>query len=173
MCGSGLGLNCWGSVASPKLPELLAGIPRIGGFSRPTLQKIISLEPDLIIATSDVQADTVAVSLKAGLPVLALNPHRLCDIEQNIHLIGAALGVLVAANLLAIGFATELASLRLPRAAGTRPAIFFEEWPDPLVGGIGWGGDLIDHLGGLDVFSELRSKPIANERRIDPIEVLA
>jgi iron complex transport system substrate-binding protein len=55
----------------------LAGIPRIGGFSRPTLQKIISLEPDLIIATSDVQADTVAVSLKAGLPVLALNPHRL------------------------------------------------------------------------------------------------
>jgi len=55
------------------------------GFSRPTLQKIISLEPDLIIATSDAQADTVAVSLKAGLPVLALNPHRLCDIEQNIH----------------------------------------------------------------------------------------
>ena len=146
MCGSGLGLNCWGSVASPKLPELLAGIPRIGGFSRPTLKKIISLEPDLIIATSDAQADTVAVSLKAGLPVLA------------------------AANLLAIGFATELASLRLPRAAGTRPAIFFEEWPDPLVGGIGWGGDLIDHLGGLDVFSELRSKPIANER---PVEVLA
>ena len=143
MCGSGLGLNCWGSVASPKLPELLAGIPRIVGFSRPTLQKITSLEPDLIIATSDAQADTVAVSLKAGLPVLA------------------------------IGAATELASLRLPRAAGTRPAIFFEEWPDPLVGGIGWGGDLIDHLGGLDVFSELRSKRIANERRIDPIEVLA
>ena len=42
-----------------------------------------------------------------------------------------------------------------------------------MVGGIGWVGDLIDHLGGLDVFSELRSKPIANERPIDPIEVLA
>ncbi|SVD85765.1 uncharacterized protein METZ01_LOCUS438619, partial [marine metagenome] len=71
------------------------------------------------------------------------------------------------------GSATELASLRLPRAAGTRPTIFFEEWPDPLVGGIGWVGDLIERLGGLDVFSELRSKRIANERRIDPIEVLA
>ena len=149
-------------------PEVLAGIPRIGGFSKPTLQKIISLEPDIIIATSDVQVDTFAVS-----PVLALNPHRLCDIEQNVHLVGAALGVSAAANRLAIGSATELASLRLPRAAGTRPAIFFEEWPDPLVGGIGWVGDLIDRLGGLDVFSELRSKRIANERRIDPIEVLA
>ena len=101
-------------------PEVLAGIPRIGGFSKPTLQKIISLEPDIIIATSDVQVDTFAVS-----PVLALNPHRLSDIEQNVHLVGAALGVSAAANRLAIGSATELASLRLPRAAGTRPAIFF------------------------------------------------
>ena len=42
-----------------------------------------------------------------------------------------------------------------------------------MVGGIGWVGDLIDHLGGLDVFAELRSKRSANERRIDPNEVLA
>ena len=169
----GAGGKLVGVSSFAQLPEALAQIPRIGGFSTPTLQKVISLEPDLIIATSDVQADAVAILLKAGLPVLALNPHRLCDIEQNIHLIGAALGVSAAAKRLAIGFATELASLRVLRAAGTRPAIFFEEWPDPLVGGIGWVGDLIDHLGGLDVFAELRSKRSANERRIDPNEVLA
>jgi len=117
-----------------QLPEALAQIPRIGGFSTPTLQKVISLEPDLIIAISDVQADAVAILLKAGLPVLALNPHRLCDIEQNIHLIGAALGVSAAAKRLAIGFATELASLRVPRvprAAGTRPAIFLRSGQIP------------------------------------------
>ena len=61
-----------------QLPEVLAGIPRIGGFSKPTLQKIISLEPDIIIATSDVHVDTFAVS-----PVLALNPHRLYDVEKK------------------------------------------------------------------------------------------
>ena len=59
-------------------PEVLAGIQRIGGFSNPTLQKIISLEPDIIIATSDVHVDTGTV-----LPVLPLNPHRLYDIEKK------------------------------------------------------------------------------------------
>ena len=64
-------------------------------------------------------------------PVLALNPHRLCDIEQNVHLIGAALGVSAPANRLAIGFATELARLRVPRAAGTHPAIFLRSGQIP------------------------------------------
>ena len=73
-----------------------------------------------------MQVDTVVV-----FPVLALNLHRLCDIEQNIHLIGAAHGVSAVANRLAIGSATELASLRLPRAAGTRPAIFFRSGQSP------------------------------------------
>ena len=165
------GARLVGVSSFAKLPQAFSEVPRIGGFSTPALEKIVSLRPDLVIATSDVQAEAVSALLRAGLPVLALNPHRLGDIEQNIHLIGASLGLISTAEEVAGSFNAALASLRVPRKAGARPAVFFEEWPEPLVGGIGWVGDLIEYMGGLDLFADLREKRSADERRIDPSEV--
>ena len=170
----GLGAaDCLVGVSSfARLPHYLKDVPRIGGFSTPALSAVLALDPDLVIATSDVQADAVAELLRSGLPVLALNPHRLGDVPQNIHLIGAALGLPDAAGRFVDRFCLELESLRCPQRSAKRPCVFFEEWPEPMVSGIGWVGDLIEHLGGIDAFPELRDRRRAEQRRVDPNEVV-
>jgi hypothetical protein len=58
----------------------------------------------------------------------------------------------------------ETAGLRDQRRLARRPRVFFEEWPDPLISGIGWVGDLIDYLGEEWILPELRGRFQAGER---------
>jgi len=51
-----------------------------------------------------------------------------------------------------------------------RPRIYFEEWNDPLISGIGWVSELIDLAGGIDVFFELSSESLAKNRIIADAE---
>ncbi len=56
----------------------------------------------------------------------------------------------------------------LPR----RPRVYFEEWDDPLISGIGWVSELIGFAGGEDCFPELAREPLGRNRIIaDPLEV--
>ena len=53
------------------------------------------------------------------------------------------------------------------------PRVYFEEWPDPMISGIGWVSDLIEWLGGTDIFSELAAQRLARQRFITSEMVLA
>ena len=46
--------------------------------------------------------------------------------------------------------------------------MYFEEWDDPLISGIGWVSELIEIAGGADILPELRSHKSAKERIIAP-----
>jgi len=56
--------------------------------------------------------------------------------------------------------------------AASRPRVYFEEWPDPLISAIGWVGELIEHCGGIDIFAA-RRKPASNDRVVERQEVVA
>jgi iron complex transport system substrate-binding protein len=51
--------------------------------------------------------------------------------------------------------------------------VYFEEWPDPLISGIRWVGELIEIAGGEDVFADRRNGQSGRERIVSPEEVLA
>jgi iron complex transport system substrate-binding protein len=51
----------------------------------------------------------------------------------------------------------------LPR----RPRVYFEEWDDPMIGGIGWIGEMIEIAGGQEIFPEYRPRRAATERIVD------
>ena len=53
-----------------------------------------------------------------------------------------------------------------------RPRVYFEEWHDPLIAGIRWVSEVIELAGGRDIFSDLRDKPSAKERVVEPAEVV-
>ena len=59
-----------------------------------------------------------------------------------------------------------------PRGCSARPKVFFEEWDDPLISGIGWVSELVEAAGGIDIFSELSAGRSARERFVDPDEVI-
>jgi iron complex transport system substrate-binding protein len=57
----------------------------------------------------------------------------------------------------------------LPR----RPQVYFEDWNDPLISGIGWVSELIGIAGGVDCFADRAHAPLAGDRTIhDPQEVV-
>jgi iron complex transport system substrate-binding protein len=52
--------------------------------------------------------------------------------------------------------------------------VYFEEWDDPLISGIGWVAELIGIAGGEDCFPELSVQAAARDRIVaDPAEVVA
>ncbi len=54
-----------------------------------------------------------------------------------------------------------------------KPKVYFEEWDNPLISGIGWVSELIEIAGGEDVFPELRKQKAAKDRIVSPHDVIA
>jgi len=50
-----------------------------------------------------------------------------------------------------------------------RPKVYFEEWDDPLVSGIGWVSELIEIAGGEDALPHLRVHKAARDRIVTPM----
>ena len=54
-----------------------------------------------------------------------------------------------------------------------RPKVFFEEWDDPLISGIGWVSELVEIAGGIDIFADRAIQAAAKDRVVTVDEVLA
>ena len=54
-----------------------------------------------------------------------------------------------------------------------RPRVFFEEWDDPLISGIGWVSELVEIAGGIDIFADRASQGAAKDRVVTIDEVVA
>jgi iron complex transport system substrate-binding protein len=50
--------------------------------------------------------------------------------------------------------------------------VFFEEWDDPLISGIGWVSELVEIAGGIDIFAERRHQGAAKDRVVTAEEVI-
>ena len=53
------------------------------------------------------------------------------------------------------------------------PRVFFEEWDDPLISGIGWVSELVDIAGGIDIFADHAGRGAAKDRVVRIDEVVA
>jgi iron complex transport system substrate-binding protein len=51
--------------------------------------------------------------------------------------------------------------------------VFFEEWDDPVISGIGWVSELVEIAGGVDTFADLRNQASAKSRVMTAEEVVA
>ncbi len=146
--------------------------PRIGGFTTFRVDRILALEPDLVLAFSDLQADVAAELIRAGLPVLCTNPRSIDEILQSILMVGGLLGAEEAARALVADMHDEINQVReFSTMWPDRPRVYFEEWHDPLIVGIRWVSELIELAGGRDVFAELRDRRSARERVVEAAEV--
>jgi len=63
--------------------------PRVAAFTTANIDKILALEPDLVLTFSDLQAGIVADLVKRGIAVHAFNQRDLAGIYAMIETIGA------------------------------------------------------------------------------------
>ncbi len=127
--------------------------PRISAFISARFDKIEALKPDLILAFSDLQADIVSELIRRGYSVVTFNQRSVGEILQMIRMLGGLIGSSDKAEALASKMEADLQTIRDQASRfPARPRVFFEEWDDPLISGIGWVSELIDIAGGIDVF---------------------
>ena len=147
--------------------KALLRVPRVSGFSVANIDRILALKPDLVIGYSDVQAGIAATLIKHGMNVLVTQQTSLHEIEDTILMFGRMVGKETRARVLVRQFHTQLKARRSPRLR-----VYFEEWPEPMISGIGWVSELIERAGGEDVFGELRDRRRASERMVSAKEVM-
>ncbi len=168
----GAGDRVVGVPGTVRRPEAARQRARVGGFTTFRTDKILALEPDLVLAFSDLQREVVGELIAAGVTVLCTNQRSFDGVLRAILLVGGALGCEPAARELIADMRDEVKQVREYSSVWPdRPRVYFEEWMDPLITGIGWISDLIEIAGGHDVFADLRQRPGARERVVTPDEV--
>ena len=154
-------------------PQVRREKPRVSAFISADIPKILKLEPDLVLAFSDLQADIVADLVRAGVDTHVFNQRDIAGILAMIRTLGALVDAAERADQLATTFAQRLARIAsISRSAG-KPKVYFEEWDDPLISGIGWVSELIEIAGGEDILPGLRFQQAAKDRIISPDAVRA
>lgn len=148
--------------------------PKISAFISAKIDAIIALKPDLVLGFSDLQAGIAQDLARAGLAVHIFNQRLVDGILDMITLLGAMVGASQKADALVSSYQAAINTMRQEAAAlSIRPRIYFEEWHDPLISGIGWVSELIGIAGGEDCFAELAQESLAKDRIIaDPDEVI-
>lgn len=148
--------------------------PRISSFLHARYDKIEALEPDLILAFSDLQADITTELVKRGYSVFTFNQRSVAEILQMIRMLAGMVGVQEKGESLARELERGLDGIRASAAAlPRRPRVYFEEWDDPLISGIRWVDELVEIAGGAPVFPERRDAKLARDRIVTSDAVIA
>ena len=148
--------------------------PRISSFLHARYDKIEALQPDLILAFSDLQADITTTLVKRGYPVFTFNQRSVDEIFQMIRVLAGIVGAADRGEALVAQLAAGLEQIRVQaRAFPRRPRVFFEEWDEPLISGIRWVEELVELAGGEPVFPDRRRASLARDRIVTSDEVIA
>jgi iron complex transport system substrate-binding protein len=155
-------------------PRVRREKPRVSAFISADVPKILKLDPDLVLTFSDLQADIAADLIRHGVAVHAFNQRDVAGIFAMIRTLGALVGASDKAEVLADTLSARLAqakarTARLPQ----RPRVYFEEWDEPMISGIGWASELVECVGGIDVFKALAGQKSAKDRIVTAEAVIA
>ena len=147
--------------------------PKVSAFTSAKINRILDLEPDLVLGFSDLQADIAAELIRNGVDVYVFNHRSVAGIFRMIRTVGALIGEQSKTERYAAELEAGVENIRAQ--AGQllrRPRVYFEEWDEPQISGIQWVSELIGIAGGEDVFPELARESLGKNRIIaDSLEV--
>jgi iron complex transport system substrate-binding protein len=137
------------------------------------VDEILALKPDLVLTFSDLPAHIAADLIRRGLEVHAFNQRNVAGILDMVRMLGAMVGAGERAEKLVATLEAGLVQARTRAESFPRqPRVFFEEWDDPLISGIGWVSELVEIAGGIDIFADRRNRGAAKDRIVTAEEVV-
>lgn len=134
-------------------PPAAAGLERVGDAWSANYERIVALEPDLVLAAGTAESEIVTRLEALGVPVFVVNAPAITDVIEQIRLVGEVTGAGPRAEALATGMERQLDRIT-SRVAGSpeRPTVFWAL--DDLLWTVGPGSfshDLIVLAGGRNV----------------------
>jgi iron complex transport system substrate-binding protein len=146
--------------------------PRVSAFLDGKIDRIVALQPDLVIGFSDMQAALADQLIRAGLNVFITNQRSVAEIFATLRLVAALVGAQQRAEAWISACQLRHAEIAAVAAAWPRrPRVYFEEWDEPMISAIRWVSELFAIAGGDDIFPELALQPMGRDRIVaDPLE---
>ena len=132
----GLGLD--GEIAGVTIycnyPEAARLKPKIGGFTNISVEKILSLNPDLIIGTADGNSKETVMRLESlGMPVYVTNPKTLDEILGMVLAIGRITGKEREAKKLTLDLKNRVKNLSSLVNGRRKKSVFFQVGGEPII----------------------------------------
>ena len=130
---------------------------KVGDYYGPDIEKIIALQPDLILATDFHRFDLIPALAEQGFTVFAVAPQTLEDVLESIQKIGTITGKEAEALELLNGMTSKIEEIEeQTEELEEKPSVFYITWHDPMwtVGRNTWIDDLIKIAGGVNIFSQ-------------------
>ena len=126
--------------------------PRVGTFINPSLEKILALEPDLVIVGSERQDEKTNAALKHfSIPVYRVRPVNLNSIYCSINNLGEITGTQTQAQQLIVMMKKKVAAVERRVAQLPKKRVFYQVGIDPIVSvnNQTFAADLIRRAGGI------------------------
>jgi iron complex transport system substrate-binding protein len=155
---AGAGDRLVAAVEYSDFPDAARRLPRIGDAFRVDYERLLELEPDLVIAWQDGTPSAVIADLRRlKLPVRELRVSGLDDVATALRELGAWAGTSAQADAAAAQYLARLAALRAAHASDPPITVFFEISQTPLytVNDRHPISEVIRLCGGRNVFSDL------------------
>ncbi|CAN5756799.1 ABC transporter substrate-binding protein [soil metagenome] len=127
----GAGARIVGRTRYDDLPEV-AHLPSVGGGLDPSLEALVALQPDLVLAVETAGGSRIRGLLEElGIPVFTIAPQDTSDIFRNLQRLGHLVGRDGAADSIARQVRAELEAVRTSVRGQQQPTVFYVVGIDP------------------------------------------
>ena len=155
---AGAGKRLVAAVDYSDYPEAATRLPRIGNAERVDHERLLQLQPDLIIAWgSGTPAREIAALRRLGIPLYLSEPRRLSAIGAQLRVFGEIAGTAAQAEIAAQDYERHLVALRARYAINPHRTLFYQlaQQPLPTVSREHLINDVLSLCGGVNPFADV------------------
>jgi iron complex transport system substrate-binding protein len=142
-------------------PPKLKFKPKVGPYHRLNLETILSMHPDLILASADGnRLDQVKHLRELGLAVVSIDTETFADIEKSMKLVALALGKPLAGEEMARAFSKKIGELKTELSHRPTRKVMLQVGDEPLVvvGRKSFLESVLEILGAQNIYQDLNER---------------
>lgn len=134
-------------------PEEAKKKEKVGDFANPNVEKIISLKPQVVLATGGVQKGVVEKLTEFKIKVFVVDPKNFDGLFSDIQKIGKIIGKKGKAEKLVDDLKARVEEVKKKAHGLPKPKVFFEIYSQPLMtaGKNTFINDMIEIAGGINI----------------------
>jgi iron complex transport system substrate-binding protein len=146
-----------GVTAYTDFPPSLKGKPSVGPYTKPNLEAVVALKPDLVLAGRDgTPKATVDRLRRLKIPVVTVATETIAGLRESYPIVGIALGKKREAERALTEFDRALDALKTRAKKRTALRVLLQVGEDPLVvaGGKTFLNEGLEILGARNIYSD-------------------
>ena len=129
----GAGDRIVATITYADYPEAARQLPRIGNLQQISVEAIVALQPDLVLAWASGTSATIIKQLQSlGVTVYQDEPKTLDDIAQSLQQLGQLTGQWQQAQAVTTEYLDKLVQLKNTYAQAAPVTVFYQIWHEPL-----------------------------------------